>query len=150
MINVRTFNENPLLSKIRYEAGKALSGELYTKEVGIFKLFTDERLNKLNSLDPLVYYGLFIQVDEKRIEKYVDELYPIRGYINFYNYILLLIYEENKDIKQTHHLSFLMDEVFGYLEYRESVSTLIEYYYAIYNNINFIMNDDDILPSSAK
>jgi len=150
MIAIRTFNENPLLSKIRYNIGKALSGKLYTKEAGVFKLFSDENLNKLNELDPLVYYGLFVKIEEDRLKKYEDDLYPIRGYINFYNYILLLIYEENQDIDHLPHMTFIIDEVFGYLDYKESVSTLIEYYYSIYNNINFIMKNDDILPSSTK
>ena len=138
MINVRNFNENPLLSNVRYKLGKALLGKIYYKTEEGFEILDDETLNKIEDLDPHVYYGVYLKKDDNNCDISFE-----KDYINFAELISLIVLLENED-KGLRSFSFLEKEVFDYLEYREHVTSLIEYYLHIRASVDFELKSEDI------
>ena len=129
MLKIRTFNENPLLSEIRYELGKSLSTKVFFKKDGEFIKLNKSILNKMKIIDDTFYYGLFIEHNSEDIiqKKSFSNIAFDGEYINMFNYISLMITREKLDL-EFNYLNFIQKEMYDYLEYRETIQSLISYY----------------------
>ena len=152
MLNVRHFDENPLLTTIRYKLGEALSGKLYYKIEDGFEELSKDNLKKIKLLDPNIYYGIHIKYElpkEIRDNEKFNEIFFEDEFVSFHNYISLMVIERNLD-REIHHINFLIKEVFDYLDYMETVNTLVNYYSEIKLSLDYVSDKGDMTVEKDK
>lgn len=132
-MKIRSFAENPLLEKVRYVLGKALSD----KDIYI-KIGDDSYELVENKTFATVFLKYKIRRDDSYRSLFIREE-------DVYMSIEDIAAEITRQESAKEKVEFIINEVIAYLKYKETIMSLMKFYKGIRERTDFVLNEDDIL-----